>query len=72
MSHPFLDRIQDVYGDEIAAEVRGELDHSQGQSGVAALAKVLARHQEAPHHLSDPFTSVPLPMEFNPATREDP
>ena len=67
-----MEKVKEVYGESVAAEVRGEMDRGQGLTGVAVLARVLARHQYVPDQVSSEFNSEPLPMDFDPDKRDLP
>lgn len=67
----FIANIKTEYKPQIVAELEQELrshEYSRG-SEMAALAKVLANHQTRRHATTEPFSSTPLPMDFDLAAK---
>jgi hypothetical protein len=74
MNSECLASIKSVYGNVAAAQVRQDLKRGplRGQSQVGLIAKAVARQRKMHYHTLEPFTSVPVPMDFDPNSRRDP
>jgi len=67
MNDPFLNRVREVYGDPVSAEVEAALLlPCCTQNEVEILAGALMKHQKLPNISvgSDPFPSDPTPLHF--------